>query len=68
MIGKRLKICNNFSWTKESSGIWDLTRSDRAPVTNPKVLPMTGSKKSIRIEPSRSALVIIDMQSKSFRT
>ncbi|KAK5233001.1 hypothetical protein LTR47_005865 [Exophiala xenobiotica] len=47
-------------WTKMSNGTWDLTRSERAPVTSPKVLPMVDS--SIKIEPNRSALVIIDMQ------
>lgn len=53
------------SWVKDSGGVWDLTRSDRAAVTSPKLVPMSGSKKTIMIEPSRSALVIIDMQSKS---
>ena len=33
-----------------------------APVTTPLVIPMSGSRKSALIEPSRSALIIIDMQ------
>ena len=49
-------------WRKYSNGTFDLTRSDRIAVTSPKVLPMSGSRKEIIIEPSRSALVIIDMQ------
>ncbi|KAJ9634036.1 hypothetical protein H2204_006584 [Knufia peltigerae] len=47
-------------WVKLPNGTFDLTRSDRAAVTSPKVLPMVDS--SIKIEPNRSALVIIDMQ------
>ncbi len=47
-------------WRKLPNGTFDLTRSDRSPVTSPKVIPMTGS--SIKIEPNRTALVIIDMQ------
>jgi len=49
-------------WVKTATGLWDLTRSAREPTTTPKTIPCTGSKKSILIEPSRSALVIIDMQ------
>ena len=41
---------------------WDLTRSDRMPVTNPKTIPFLGYRAAAMIEPSRSALVIIDMQ------
>jgi len=33
-----------------------------APTTKPVTIPMTGSRKRAIIEPSRSALVIIDMQ------
>lgn len=47
-------------WEVLPNGTVDLTRSQRSPVTSPKVLPMTGS--SIIIEPNRTALVIIDMQ------
>jgi hypothetical protein len=42
--------------------IYDLTRSDRMPTTNPITIPFSGSRKAAKIEPSRSALVIIDMQ------
>lgn len=49
-------------WTKYSNGTFDLTRSARGGVTSPKILPMAGSRKEIIIEPTRSALVIIDMQ------
>ena len=41
---------------------WDLTRSDRMPVTTPKTIPLLGRRSAATIEPSRSALVIIDMQ------
>ncbi|EXJ83262.1 hypothetical protein A1O1_06881 [Capronia coronata CBS 617.96] len=49
-------------WRKLPNGTFDLTRSDRSPVTSPKLLPMMGSRPSIIIEPNRTALVIIDMQ------
>lgn len=44
--------------------VYDLTRSDRMPVTSPKLLSnvFTGFRKSAVIEPSRTALIIIDMQ------
>lgn len=42
--------------------IWDLTRSDRLPVTSPKTIPMLGSRKQAIIEPNRTAMVIVDMQ------
>ncbi|KAF7162665.1 hypothetical protein CNMCM6106_009484 [Aspergillus hiratsukae] len=35
---------------------------DRLPVTSPKTIQCNGKRKEILIEPSRSALVIIDMQ------
>ena len=43
---------------------YDLSRSDRLPTTSPKHLKNVffGSRKSAIIEPSRTALVIIDMQ------
>jgi hypothetical protein len=53
------------SWIKTASGLWDLTRSDREPVTTTKTIPCNGQRAQILIEPSRSALVIIDMQSTS---
>lgn len=49
-------------WTKYSNGTFDLTKSIRGGVTSPKILPMSGSRKEIIIEPSRSALDIIDMR------
>ncbi|KAK4964160.1 hypothetical protein LTR66_012448 [Elasticomyces elasticus] len=50
-------------WTLRSNKtVYDLTRSDRMPVTSPKVIPMMASRRTAIIEPSRSALVIIDMQ------
>jgi nicotinamidase-related amidase len=44
------------------NAVYDLTRSARMPTTNPVTIPMSGSRRSATIEPSRSALVIIDMQ------
>lgn len=41
---------------------YDLTRSDRMPVTSPKTLPGLGFRQEFIIEPNRSALVIVDMQ------
>ncbi|KAI9692399.1 MAG: hypothetical protein M1822_006630 [Bathelium mastoideum] len=50
-------------WAKTNNDtVYDLTRSDRLPTTSPKTIPMSGSRKYATIEPSRSALVIIDMQ------
>lgn len=49
-------------WRKPPNGTFDLTRPDRSPITQPRVLPMFGSRKEIIIKPTRSALVIIDMQ------
>ncbi|KAF2259749.1 Isochorismatase hydrolase [Lojkania enalia] len=49
-------------WIPLDNKTFDLTRSISMPVTNPVTIPMTGSRKSAVIEPSRSALVIIDMQ------
>ncbi|CZR56138.1 uncharacterized protein PAC_06026 [Phialocephala subalpina] len=49
-------------WVNTASGLWDLTRSAREPVTTTYTIPCSGSRKSITIESSRSALVIIDMQ------
>ncbi|KAJ9603108.1 hypothetical protein H2200_012403 [Cladophialophora chaetospira] len=49
-------------WKISASGVFDLTRSDRSPTTTPKTLPMMGDRASIKIEPNRTALVIIDMQ------
>ena len=52
-----------YSWVKTDEGAFDLTRSARMETTAPKTLPTTGSRGPIIVEPSRTALVIIDMQS-----
>ncbi|KAF2219257.1 Isochorismatase-like protein [Elsinoe ampelina] len=46
------------------SNVYDLTRSSVLPVTEPRLLEnvFTGSRKSAIIEPSRTVLIIIDMQ------
>ncbi|KAH6134517.1 hypothetical protein HBI64_060200 [Parastagonospora nodorum] len=49
-------------WLALPNATFDLTRSLVSPVTNPLRIPMTGARKTAIIEPSRSALVIIDMQ------
>jgi hypothetical protein len=49
-------------WTHLGNKTFDLTRSLVSPTTHPVTIPMTGSRKSALIEPSRSALIIIDMQ------
>ena len=49
-------------WNVTEDGVYDLTRSSVAPVTNPVEIPMSGRRKTALVEPSRSALVIIDMQ------
>jgi len=49
-------------WIYLGNDTYDLTRSMVAPTTKPVTIPMTGSRKRAIIEPSRSALVIIDMQ------
>ncbi|RKU41796.1 hypothetical protein DL546_001503 [Coniochaeta pulveracea] len=49
-------------WVKTASGLWDLTRSDRVTANKTYTIPCHGSRESIKIDASRSALVIIDMQ------
>lgn len=49
-------------WTKFPNGTFDLTRSQVMSVTNPKVIPFSGSRSSALIEPSRAVLAIVDMQ------
>jgi hypothetical protein len=49
-------------WIALPNKTFDLTRSLVAPITSPLSIPMTGTRKTAIIEPSRSALVIIDMQ------
>ena len=57
-----MTLGNYYNYWRVTDGIFDLTRSDRSPITTPKTLPMMGSGSSIKIEPNRTALVIIDMQ------
>jgi len=49
-------------WIYLGNDTYDLTRSMIAPTTKPVTIPMTGSRQRAIVEPSRSALVIIDMQ------
>lgn len=49
-------------WRKLPNGTFDLTRSDVMPVTQPKLIPFSGSRSSAIIEPSRTVLTIVDMQ------
>lgn len=49
-------------WSKLTNGTFDLTRSQVMPVTNPKLIPFSGSRASAIIEPSRAVLAIVDMQ------
>lgn len=49
-------------WSKLSNGTYDLTRSQAMPVTDPKLIPFSGSRSSAIIEPSRAVLAIVDMQ------
>ena len=51
-----------YNYWRINNGVFDLTRSDRSPTTTPKTLPMMGDRSAIKIEPNRTALVIIDMQ------
>jgi nicotinamidase-related amidase len=52
----------NYWRTLNNHTTWDLTRRDRLPVTSPKTIPMLGHRKEAIIEPSRTAMVIVDMQ------
>lgn len=49
-------------WAKFPNGTFDLTRSQVMSVTDPKVIPFSGSRSSALIEPSRAVLAIVDMQ------
>jgi hypothetical protein len=49
-------------WVPLGNKTYDLTRSLYLPTTQTLTVPMTGSRKKAIIEPSRSALIIIDMQ------
>ncbi|KAB8272881.1 Isochorismatase hydrolase [Aspergillus minisclerotigenes] len=56
-------IGNYYNHWIYADGVFDLTRSDLMNVTKPiAITNMLGSRKTAVIEPSRSALVIIDMQ------
>ncbi|KAB8225804.1 Isochorismatase hydrolase [Aspergillus novoparasiticus] len=56
-------IGNYYNHWIYANGVFDLTRSDLMDVTKPiAITNMLGSRKTAVIEPSRSALVIIDMQ------
>lgn len=50
-------------WRRLPNGTYDLTRSDVMPVTTPKLIPFSGTRRpSAIIEPSRTVLAIVDMQ------
>jgi nicotinamidase-related amidase len=49
-------------WVYLKNNTFDLTRSLSLPTTSSLTIPMSGTRKSAIIEPSRSALIIIDMQ------
>jgi hypothetical protein len=49
-------------WYKGPGGTFDLAQSNVLPVTTPKTVPMLGSRQRAIIEPTRTALVVIDMQ------
>ncbi|KAK5117229.1 hypothetical protein LTR62_005846 [Meristemomyces frigidus] len=57
-------IGNHYNyWTlTQNKTVYDLTRSDRLPVTSPKLIPMLGYRKNALIEPNRTAFITIDMQ------
>lgn len=52
----------NYWKLTDNDTTYDLTRSDRMPVSTPKTIPMIGSRERAIIEPNRTALVIVDMQ------
>ena len=52
----------NYWKLEDNQTTWDLTRSDRMPVTSPKIIPMLGSREKAIIEPNRTAMIIVDMQ------
>lgn len=49
-------------WKVLDNGTVDLTRPDTLPVTQPRVVPMVGTRKAVRIEPNRTVLCLVDMQ------
>ncbi|KAI7239955.1 Pre-mRNA-splicing factor [Hortaea werneckii] len=52
----------NYWKLTDNDTTYDLTRSDRMPVSSPKAIPMIGSRERAIIEPNRTAMVIVDMQ------
>ncbi|KAI7277536.1 Pre-mRNA-splicing factor [Hortaea werneckii] len=52
----------NYWKLTDNDTTYDLTRSDRMPVSSPKIIPMIGSREKAIIEPNRTAMVIVDMQ------
>ncbi|KAI7715834.1 Pre-mRNA-splicing factor [Hortaea werneckii] len=52
----------NYWKLTDNDTTYDLTRSDRIPVSSPKTIPMIGSRGRAIIEPNRTAMVIVDMQ------
>ncbi|KAI7559615.1 Pre-mRNA-splicing factor [Hortaea werneckii] len=52
----------NYWKLTDNDTTFDLTRSDRMPVSCPKTIPMIGSRERAIIEPNRTAMVIVDMQ------
>ena len=52
----------NYWEVNKNQSTYDLTRSDRMPVTSPKTIPMLGRRKQALIEPNRTAMIIVDMQ------
>ena len=59
-----LLLLNRTSWVVSEDGVYDTTRSARMNVTKPfTITNMIGSRESAIVEPSRSVLIIIDMQS-----
>ncbi|KAI7214934.1 Pre-mRNA-splicing factor [Hortaea werneckii] len=52
----------NYWKLTDNNTTYDLTRSDRMPVSSSKTIPMIGSRERAIIEPNRTAMVIVDMQ------
>lgn len=52
----------NYWKLTDNDTTYDLTRSDRMPVSTPKTVPMIGSRERAIIEPNRTAMIIVDMQ------
>ncbi|KAI6863155.1 Pre-mRNA-splicing factor [Hortaea werneckii] len=52
----------NYWKLTDNDTTYDLTRSDRMPVSTPRTVPMIGSRERAIIEPNRTAMIIVDMQ------